>query len=146
MEQVDAKAIAFWRYPDPFSFYDWAADPDDLAELLDAESRGDRYFAVDDETGDLVGFFSFKPRPPALELGLGLAPARTGQGLGEDFVRAGLDYAWSRFAPEEFVLSVARFNRRAITVYERAGFEPVRVFMHRTNGRDWEFVEMRRPA
>jgi hypothetical protein len=31
-------------------------------------------------------------------------------------------------------------------VYERAGFTAVRVFMHSTNGGDWEFVEMRRPA
>jgi hypothetical protein len=35
MSQADAEAIAGWHYPEPFSFYDWAADPNDLAELLD---------------------------------------------------------------------------------------------------------------
>jgi [ribosomal protein S18]-alanine N-acetyltransferase len=35
MSQADAEAIARWHYPEPFSFYDWAADPNDLAELLD---------------------------------------------------------------------------------------------------------------
>ena len=66
--------------------------------------------------------------------------------MGRSFLQAGLDFARARFRPGEFVLDVATFNRRAITVYERVGFTPVRVFMHSTNGGDWEFVEMRRPA
>jgi ribosomal-protein-alanine N-acetyltransferase len=147
MSQADAEAIALWHYSEPFSFYDWSADPDDLSELLDPALRGDAYFAVDDEAGDLIGFFGFKRRPgDTLDVGLGLRPDRTGQGLGGAFLRAGLEYANDRFAPEQFTLSVATFNRRAITVYERAGFVPVRVFMHRTNGAEWEFVAMRRPA
>jgi ribosomal-protein-alanine N-acetyltransferase len=147
MSQADAEAIALWHYPEPFSFYDWSADPNDLAELLDPALRGDAYVAVEDEAGNLVGFFAFKRKPDeTLDVGLGLRPDRTGQGLGGAFVRAGLDYARNRFAPEQFTLSVATFNRRAITVYERAGFVAGRVFMHSTNGGEWEFVEMRRPA
>ena len=147
LTQADAEAIALWHYPEPFSFYDWAEDPDDLAELLDPALRSDAYFAVEDGLGDLIGYFSFKSRDPGmLEIGLGLRPDRTGQGLGGAFLQAGLDFARSRFEPGQFVLSVATFNRRAITVYERAGFTAVRVFMHSTNGGDWEFVEMRRPA
>jgi hypothetical protein len=57
MSQADAEAIAGWHYPEPFSFYDWAADPNDLAELLDPTARGDGYFAVEDEGGSLIGFF-----------------------------------------------------------------------------------------
>jgi ribosomal-protein-alanine N-acetyltransferase len=147
LTQANAEAIALWHYPEPYSFYDWAEDPNDLAELLDPALRGDAYLAVEDGAGDLIGYFSFKSRDSRmLEIGLGLHPERTGQGLGGTFLQAGLDYARSRFEPTEFVLSVATFNRRAIAVYERAGFTPVRVFMHSTNGGDWEFVEMRRPA
>jgi ribosomal-protein-alanine N-acetyltransferase len=147
MSQEDAETIALWHYPEPFSFYDWAADPDDLAELLDSEARGEAYAAVEDETGVLVGYFSFKPRRAGiLEIGLGLHPEKTGRGHGGAFLSAGLAYARRRFAPEQFSLSVATFNRRAITVYERAGFAPVRVYEHSTNGGEWEFVEMRRPA
>jgi ribosomal-protein-alanine N-acetyltransferase len=147
MSQVDAEAIAGWHYPEPFSFYDWAADPNDLAELLDPKARGDGYFAVDDEDGNLIGFFHFKtPHGPRLEIGLGLHPERTGQGLGKSFVEAGLDFGRERFAPREFTLSVASFNRRAISVYERVGFSAVRVFSHSTNGAEWEFIEMERPG
>jgi ribosomal-protein-alanine N-acetyltransferase len=147
MNQEDAEMIALWHYPEPFSFYDWAADQDDLAELLDSEVRGEAYAAVEDESGALVGYFSCKPRPGGiLVIGLGLHPDKTGRGHGGAFLAAGLEYARRRFAPEQFSLSVATFNRRAITVYERAGFAPVRVYMHSTNGGEWEFVEMRRPA
>jgi len=147
MSQEDAEMIARWHYPEPFSFYDWAADQDDLAELLDSEARGEAYAAVEDEAGSLVGYFSFKPKPAGiLEIGLGLHPKKTGRGHGGAFLDAGLEHARRRFAPEQFSLSVATFNRRAITVYERAGFVPLRVYMHSTNGGEWEFVEMRRPA
>jgi ribosomal-protein-alanine N-acetyltransferase len=147
MSQADAEAIAGWHYAEPFSFYDWAADPRDLAELLNPTARGDGYFAVEDETGELIGFFHYKePHAPRLEIGLGLRPDRTGQGLGKSFVEAGLDFGRERFAPREFTLSVASFNRRAIKVYERVGFSTVRVFSHWTNGAEWEFVEMERPA
>jgi ribosomal-protein-alanine N-acetyltransferase len=139
--------MARWHYPEPFSFYDWAEDPDDLAELLDPSSRGDAYFAVEDDAGELVGWFSFKRKDSrTLQIGLGLRPDRTGQGLGGVFLQAGLKYARTRFRPEQFVLSVATFNKRAITVYERAGFAATHVFMHSTNGGEWEFVEMERPA
>jgi ribosomal-protein-alanine N-acetyltransferase len=147
LAQADAEAIARWHYPEPFSFYDWAKDPDDLAELLDPAARGVAYFAVDDEAGELSGYFSFKPREPGtIVIGLGLRPELTGHGLGRGLVRAGLDYARSHFAPERFVLAVATFNRRAINVYERVGFARVRVYMHETNGGKWEFVEMERQA
>jgi [ribosomal protein S18]-alanine N-acetyltransferase len=146
MAQADAEAVARWRYPEPFSFYDWAADEADLAELLDVHLRGEVYFAAEDEEGALVGFFSFRQEGPTLAVGLGLRPDLTGRRLGGDFLSAGLDYGRERFAPGEFSLAVATFNERAIKVYERAGFEHVRVYMHETNGGTWEFTEMRRPA
>jgi ribosomal-protein-alanine N-acetyltransferase len=147
MTQADAEAIALWHYAEPYSFYDWAEDPDDLAELLDPAQRGDAYVAVDDAEGVLVGYFSFRQAArETITIGLGLRPDHTGRGLGRAFLAAGLDYARTRFRPAGFALAVATFNRRAITVYERAGFVPGRVYEHATNGGVWEFVEMRRPA
>ena len=148
MQQSDADAIAAWRYPREYSFYDWASeDPDDLAKFLDPTARGDDYVAVEEEAGSLIGWFHFKrPHGPTVEIGLGLHPEWTGQGLGNGFVEAGLEYARRRFAPKQFTLSVASFNRRAIIVYERAGFAVARVYTHWTAGADWEFIEMTRPA
>jgi ribosomal-protein-alanine N-acetyltransferase len=147
LSQEDAEAIAEWRYPEPYSFYNWTADVDDLRELLEPTLRGEAYWAVKDDAGELVGHFSFKPKDErTIEIGLGLHPDLTGRGLGSSFLAAGLDFARQRFAPQRFVLSVVTFNERAIKVYERAGFVRGRVYMHSTAGREWEFLEMARPA
>ena len=74
------------------------------------------------------------PEGDALDVGLGMRPDLTGQGLGLDFVRAGLRFARDTYVPPAFRLTVATFNRRAIKVYERAGFEPVRAFGDRGTG------------
>ena len=143
----DAQAIAAWRHPEPYSFYDADADPGDLAELLDPSEWGRRYFAADDARGELAGLFVFKLTNRMAEIGLGLRPDLTGQGLGLRFVEAGVDYAATVLGASEFALAVAAFNRRAITVYERAGFRQVRRYRHETNGGIHDFVWMaRRPT
>ena len=45
MTEADANAVAGWRYPGEYAFYDWTRDPDDLAELLDPAGWGRRYSA-----------------------------------------------------------------------------------------------------
>jgi [ribosomal protein S18]-alanine N-acetyltransferase len=139
----DAQVIASWHYPPPYDFYDAAADPDDLAELLSAPEY---YFTATDEAGEIVGFLEVKRDQPVAEIGLGLRPDLTGRGLGMTFVESVLAFVRERSSPTSFELSVAEFNVRAIRVYERAGFEPIERYMHTTNGADWPFVRMTRPA
>ena len=43
-----------------------------------------------------------------------MRPDLTGQGLGAEFVRAGLRFAQDSYSPPAFRLTVATFNRRAI--------------------------------
>lgn len=139
--------MASWRYPEAYTFYDWPSDPDDLAELLDPEARRrGGYHAVEGEGGELIGFAACTEALGVAELGLGLRPDHTGRRLGAAFLVATLDWARARYAAAEFSLSVAGFNRRAITVYERAGFQAVRTYAHWTNGAEWDFVELRKPS
>jgi [ribosomal protein S18]-alanine N-acetyltransferase len=146
MTAADARAIAAWRYPEPYSFYDSDADPGDLAELLDPSEWGRRYFAADDVSGELVGLFVFKLTGSVAEIGLGLRPDLTGRGFGLRFVEAGVAYAAKALGATEFALAVAAFNRRAIIVYERAGFRAVGHYKHSTNGGIHDFVSMVRSA
>jgi [ribosomal protein S18]-alanine N-acetyltransferase len=146
MSQKEAFAVADWRYPDPYSFYDWTADNEDAALLLDAKRRKGRFFSVRDENGELIGFFELRQEGDDVVIGLGLHPELTGRGLGGEFLAAGIAFAQRKFRPRRFRLSVATFNKRAIKVYERAGFTTTRSFDHETNGGVYRFLEMTRPA
>ena len=154
MSEEDVRAIVEWRYPGPYAFYDWTSDPDERAEFLHTWRHA--YYAVLDDGGELAGFFTFgaDAQVPggayddrdAVDVGLGLRPDLTGQGLGLEFVLAGLTFARSTLSPARFRLTVATFNRRAIRVYERAGFRPAGTFVRHTNGAEDEFLQMTREA
>jgi ribosomal-protein-alanine N-acetyltransferase len=143
---ADARSVDRWRYPAPYDFYDLRADPGDREAFLDPGTWPNRYFAVEDEAEALVGFFQFDQQGPVVRLGLGMRPELTGAGHGQSFVRAGLEYAWERWGPDQFEVEVAAFNDRARTVYERVGFEAAERYEQETNGERYEFLRMRRPA
>jgi ribosomal-protein-alanine N-acetyltransferase len=142
MSDDAAHAIAGWKYPPPYDFYDAIDDPEDLDELLNPERRRGRYFEAVDAAGELVGFFEFKHEVKPLEIGLGMRPDLTGRGLGLGFVRAGMAFARTEFGATSLSLAVAVFNERARTVYERAGFRPAGRYLHRIMGTDHEFLRM----
>lgn len=159
MQAADADAVAAWRYQPPYNFYDTAADPSSLVEVLDARRWGHIFFSVFSspplpssslpESGDeeLAGFLELTARPgEVIEIGLGLRPDLTGHGLGLSFVEACLDFARQRSRPQAFALDVATFNQRARAVYEKAGFVPGDTFWRHLSGRRWEFLRMSRPA
>lgn len=143
MIKDEAFEISEWRYEPPYSFYDMKADRQDLEEFLTFESSERKfYYSVVDENEELVGFFEFEQARGKVEIGLGMRPDLTGKGLGLTFLNAGIEFAKEKFKPDFFSLSVARFNKRAIKVYEKAGFSITRKFINETNGGRFEFVEM----
>jgi [ribosomal protein S18]-alanine N-acetyltransferase len=151
----DARAISRWRYAGRYSVYN--GEPSSVDSLLEPRFL---YHSVYDERGELSGYFCFGEdarvsagrrlgiyeRESALDVGLGMRPDLTGRGLGEEFVHAGLRFAKGAYSPPAFRLTVATFNQRAISVYERAGFERVETFgaPTREGGREW--LLMRREA
>lgn len=151
-----ARAIQVWRYEPPYDIYNMGGESSDEAdaEWLDLRSP---YFAAYTDAGDLVGFcccgtasLPWDVAAPAitdadgvLALGLGLRPDCTGRGLGLSFVRAVLDFVAARFQPTGFILYVLAFNRRAIAVYERAGFVATRTLHIENRYGPLDFVEMR---
>jgi len=113
MTQRDFDELATWRYEPPYDFYDG-----DQEEPLNPE----RFFAVREEDGPMIGFYYFEWNGDVLDYGLGLRPDLTGRGLGLDFFAEGIEFARDHYRPRLLQLHVAAFNERAIKVYERAGF------------------------
>ena len=120
--EADVRAILTWRYPEPYALYSMVSDnpAGDLSYFLDPANAFQR---VANEQGDLIGFCSFGQdaqvpggdyTTDALDIGLGMCPDLTGQGLGSSFLAAILDHALRQFAPIRLRATVAAFNRRCI--------------------------------
>jgi RimJ/RimL family protein N-acetyltransferase len=117
--------------------------------LLDPANN---YFVANDAAGHIVGYCCYGPDarvaggdyrdPVALDVGLGMRPNLTGRGAGVAFVVAVLAFGRERFGASRFRLSVAAFNRRAIRVYERAGFRETGRFRRGGSPDGLEFVMM----
>ncbi len=132
LRQQDAEAILDWRYEPPFDFYNPPdAGPRDqfIREFLNPELH---FHAVVDSSEEMLGFCSFgldgqvpgwRYDDSALDIGLGMHPAKTGQGRGQTFFTAILEFAREQMQPDQFRLTVARFNTRALRLYARFGFE-----------------------
>ncbi len=150
MDHASARAIATWRYDDPFTVYD--GDPDAIPEMIDPRNA---FYAIRTAANDLVGFCCFEAAArvpggdyslPALDIGLGMRPDLTGHGAGAAFLHAILDFAREQFQPALFRLTVATFNERARRVYERSGFGVESRFMSAGTRQPREFLVMVRRA
>ena len=143
MTQEQAEEIAFnWHYDNEYSFYDMEADQEDLVDFLDPKNRGDANFVVTKDN-DIIGYFSFnKVAINTIDIGLGMRLNLVGNGNGLEFLKAGIEFAKSKYAPQKITLSVATFNKRAIKVYRKIGFIEVETCMQDTNGERFEFLKM----
>lgn len=142
MTQKEAEQIAFtWRYDPPYHFYNMEEDEEDLASFLDGRARGEFVFAVKDEE-ELIAFLMIEREAKTVDIGLGMRPDLTGQGMGAVFLTEAMDFINHTYEPKQITLSVATFNQRAIKLYTRIGFRKQQVYIQETNGSTYEFMKM----
>ncbi|NBD27786.1 GNAT family N-acetyltransferase [Paenibacillus sp. T1] len=131
MKRADADEIARWKYEEPYSFYDNDASEEAIREMLDPDNP---YYAVFDSEHALVGCFcagnsaqvpneSYVYAEPYLDIGLGMRPELTGRGLGSEFFAFVLGSLALIHGEVPLRLTVAAFNRRAVRLYRKHGFD-----------------------
>lgn len=143
-----------WRYPSPYDLYN-AKEPvtdESIRALLSPELN---YFAVTDQRGDMIAFRCFGMdaqvaggdyTQDALDMGGGLRPDLTGQGLGAPIIASTINYALGKFSPSFFRTTVASFNHRARKVCERVGYSYSSRFMRASDGRHFDILLAKAPA
>lgn len=147
MNKLCANEIAYsWKYSGVYSFYDMTADEDDLLDFLDEKNWDRHYFAVLNNKGELIGYYSFYYEDDVMWIGFALKPELTGIKLGTTFVMAGINFLVKKYnyKMKYIMLSVALFNKRAIKTYENIGFEFVTTYVQHTNGGEYEFIKMKK--
>lgn len=141
MTAAGARVMASWQYPAPYAIYTLPSPPteEEMAYYLDPAMA---YHEMLDETGVLVGFCSFGKdgqvpggdySDDALDIGMGVRPDLTGQGLGQHFASVVVEFACSHYAPSSLRVTIAAFNTRAQRLWQRLGFQPTSYFCRPNN-------------
>ena len=113
-----------WHYAAPYDTYD-AAGP---------LGRGAGFFAVEDGTGNLVGYGcegaearvpGVEEEPGTIDVGYGMRPDLVGRGLGREFVGAVLAHVTGAHPSARLRMSILRWNMRSRRVAEAHGFRVV---------------------
>ncbi|WP_346895059.1 GNAT family protein [Clostridium sp. UBA7503] len=72
-----------------------------------------------------------------------MRPELTGKGFGVEFAKSIIDYGREKYKFNYIDLIVAKFNNRAIKVYEKLGFKVIEEFVNTIRGNDYDFLAMR---
>ncbi|WLR56959.1 GNAT family N-acetyltransferase [Mesobacillus subterraneus] len=123
--------VLSWHYDPPYDFYYNQVTEEAISELVN-----DGYMAVEDEKGELLGFYCSgrSAQVPAgravgvyteyaIDIGVGMHPELTGKGNGSLFLSLVLNELKPINSDVIFRLTVAKFNIRAIKLYENLGFK-----------------------
>ncbi|MFP6805899.1 MAG: GNAT family N-acetyltransferase [Pseudomonadales bacterium] len=132
LDEGHAREILTWRYPAPYDFYNppLRMPLDDY--VREFTNPAYCFHAVLSPEQTFVGFCSYgidgqvpggDYEQEALDIGLGMKPELTGNGLGKAFFEAILNFSILRFEPDLVRLTVADFNQRAVRLYRGFGFE-----------------------
>lgn len=130
-----AKEILRWSYEKPYDFYNNAVTAAAIEEMISENFR-----VIYDREDRVIGFYCTGPSAQvpaghdfgvyeenALDIGLGMHPEHTGKGFGYPFCSYILEEIRKNHQGP-LRLSVAKFNQRAIHLYEKLGFEIIGEF------------------
>jgi len=147
-DEKSAREFLGWHYEPPYDIYN--CPPEQLEETVQYNiDPANNVYAMFDQDEELIGFCSYgrDARVPggdyseeALDIGLMIKPALTGQGFGAAFAGDVIRNGIEKYAPRKLRVTIAAFNTRAIRVWEKHGFQQTQTFKRSRGG--MEFIIM----
>ncbi|MBS4539352.1 GNAT family N-acetyltransferase [Clostridium sp. D2Q-11] len=141
--EQDGSDIATWKYEGEYSFYD-----NDKTETKNEWARNihneENAYVIYNENNELIGNCSFDLEDGEYMFGVQMRPDLTGKGKGTEIVKTILDFGKKTYDFNTLVLLVAKFNQRAIRIYEKLDFEIIEEFVWNVNDEQKEFIAMRK--
>lgn len=146
LNRQQARSILNWCYVAPYDYYNFDARSfqKNLRYLLDPKNA---FFSILNSDGELEGFCSFgsdaqvsggRYADEALDIGMGIRPDLTGQGLGKHYALSTAQYGARHFKAKQLRVTIAAFNQRAQRVWKQIGFKQVEGFVK--TDREQKFV------
>ena len=147
-DETSAREFTQWQYEPPYDIYN--CPPTDLEKAIRYNiDPANNVYAMFDQQNNLIGYCSYgvDAQVPggdygekALDIGLMIKPELTGQGLGVAFAKEVIKNGIELYAPKKIRVTIAAFNKRAMRVWEKNGFQQTQDFKRGRDG--MEFVIM----
>lgn len=123
IDEESAEIVRSWEYVGDFICYDTEKNQISIDQAI--RSKRFTCFLVMDEAEDAIGFLAVTfDADGIMEMENFLNPEYVGEGIGQDFISECSDFVVEYFDYDKSLINlvVEPHNKRAIKVYERAGF------------------------
>jgi len=141
----DVEDILTWKFEGIYSFYD-NDKTEAKKEWISNLHKEENAFAMYNEENQLIGncSFDYDDEHSQYMFGVQMRPCLTGKGMGVEVVTSILNFGREKYKFNEVALLVAKFNTRAIRIYEKLGFITIEEFVWHVNGEEKEFMAMKK--
>ena len=149
-EKKHARKFVSWQYEPPYNVYN--CSPEEIGDAVQYNiDPANNVYAMFNQHEELIGYCSYGKdaqvpggdySEEALDIGLMIKPELTGQGMGSDFAREVIQNGIDKYVPKKLRVTIAAFNKRAMRVWERNGFQQIQNFIR--DGDGMEFVIMKK--
>lgn len=151
MDSLTSEEVLFWEYPEDIRVLEFCENEIDHKRL----GKG-QFYSVRNLEYDLVGYYCFCEDAKlkkgydynayddftCTDIGIALKPELCGKRNGFIFLVKAIEFARDNFYTDMFRTTVPMNNKRAIKIYEKAGFSIGKVFEYKSNNKRINFAIM----
>lgn len=141
----DARQVVQWKYAPPYDVYTIISDDMEGEAQYYVEPANGYYSLV--QGGMLIGFACYGAEGQVpdgdysadmLDVGIGIRPDLTGQGMGNHYAEAVFNFARVELKAIALRTTIAEFNKRSQRVVEKVGFQRMKVFAKKDSDKYYE--------